>query len=118
MENENKKLGSEPAFPTQPETIVVEQQSYTYTDEKGNTQIGYNNVYGSKQNQGMSKRFYAACDAKDDFDEYCRPLQEAIVGRQAPNLTTEPLLHMEWVAEGIAKWKYMKADALLKQENE
>jgi hypothetical protein len=66
---------------------------------------------------GMSKRFYAACAAKDDFDKFSRRLQIGLIGRDTPDIDIDPVAYWEWCAEGRAKWKYMQADELLKQEN-
>ena len=62
MENQNEKLGQEPAFPTESKQEVIGNKSYTFTNEMGNTEIGYQNVFCEIAQDGMSKRFYAACE--------------------------------------------------------
>ena len=63
MKNQNEKLGQESAFPTEPKQEVIGNESYTFTNEKGNTEIGYRNIFDKIPQNGMSKRFYAACAA-------------------------------------------------------
>lgn len=78
---ENKKLGQEPAFPT---------------SEFGNT------LPINSPQQGMSKRFYAACCAMQGI------LASSVFS------VGENIQSSEWVV----KTSYKYADELLKQENE
>ncbi len=82
---------------------------------------------GISHTPGMSKRFYAACAVLDDFDTFKLSIQELIVGREAPkhkpanpanNITIKysSKEYLQWLIEGRAKWRYMQADELLKQE--
>ena len=100
MENQNEKLGQEPAFPTEPKQEVIGNKSYTFTNEMGNTEIGYQNVFGKIVQDGMSKRFYASCAA----------MQGILAGiKTSKNIAPD--------AERIIKDAYILADELLKQEN-
>lgn len=63
MKTEEEKLGQEPAFPAESIDIVVERVSYNYIDEFGDEKIGYTDKHAKKIQNGMSKRFYAACAA-------------------------------------------------------
>ena len=63
MENQNKKLGQEPAFPSEPYSIVIGKSSFNIIDEDGIEHTYYSNQLMNKTQKGMSKRFYAACMA-------------------------------------------------------
>ena len=92
--SENKiKLGQEPAFPSEPKEVVIGQTSYNVIDENGKQQIMYQNQFGKELQNGMSKRFYAAC---------C-----AMQGLIAVGYTSEEL---------IAKQAFIQADILLQEE--
>lgn len=80
---ESKKLGQEPAFPT---------------SEFGNT------LPINAPQQGMSKRFYAACAA----------MQGILSGMDCQSMVE----YRSTDTEGVVSLAYMMADELLKQENE
>lgn len=101
-----EKLGTEPAMP-----------------------VRHLNCNGQidKQNMGMSKRFYAANNTADDFLQLPFAMQETIIGESYPvhnvgggvvTITERSEKYLELVLKGAAKWRYMKADELLTQENE
>lgn len=94
------KKGQEPAFPSEEENIVIGQTPFSYTDDNGVAQTGYNNEFGKIVNLGISKRFYAACAAMQG-------LLSAYSGDK----------HLPSDNEIISS-AYDLADELLKQENE
>jgi hypothetical protein len=102
---ETCKINNEPAFPTKPKQIVVGQQSYNYTDNKGNNQIGYNNLFGEQVLDGMSKRFYAACAAMQGI------LAGATFNHRINSDSVDVFNHI------VVESAYILADELLKQEN-
>lgn len=96
MENENKKLGSEPAFQTE---VNHENGEIMGVLQTGNTTALY---------PGMSKRFYAACAAMQGMlsnMEY--QIRSAKVAETHRKKADEWLVHTA----------YSLADELLKQEN-
>lgn len=103
------KLGSEPAFPERVWELDGQGNQYYY------------------DKSGMDKRFYAACAVKDDFDDFTLELKEKIVGEEVPRtsqieddlnlIDVYSIEYAQWKAKGRAKWRYMQADELLKQEN-
>jgi len=94
-----QKLGQDPAFPSSTDVVVSQL------------------VRNGQSPEGMSKRFYAACNVEDDIEEYVFPLMQAINTRIAPDKEEKPNEFMKWVAETRAIWRYMQADELLKQED-
>lgn len=93
-----EKLGQETAFPTKPQSVVIGNESYTYFDEKLNQCVGYRNIFGEVQNNGMSKRFYAACMA-----------MQGLFANSHPMFVNAGM-------ESLIKQAYYAADELLKQE--
>lgn len=98
---DKEKLGQEPAFPTEPIDVVVGQHSYNYQDENGNSRIGYQNEFGKQTQQGMSKRFYAACAAMTGILS-----NENVLNGKTSNGPSE-----------FVRLAYKCADEILKQEN-
>lgn len=101
---ERKKIRQESAFPTKPTQVVIGKESYTYQDENGRDHTGYRSMFGEVQNNGMSKRFYAACVAMQGMLAHptiypCRKEDE----------------HLTW-KEVMVKEAYEIADELLRQE--
>lgn len=94
-----EKLGQETAFPTKPQSVVIGNESYTYFDEKLNQCVGYRNIFGEVQNNGMSKRFYAACMAMQGL--LANPQFRVDVGGSPKK---------------IIEYAFSQADELLKQE--
>ena len=89
------KLGQEPAFPTKSKRIVVGRTEVTTANSDGSTSTYYHNEYGDLCQDGMSKRFYAAC--------------AALIGIIANNTFLGEYKHQVNAA-------YQYADELLKQE--
>ena len=67
-----------------------------------------------KQINGMSKLFYAACAAKDDFDNLLMDWQIEIVGEEPYAKTLQEMI--QWKARGRARWKFIQAQAMLEEE--
>lgn len=97
------KLGSEPAYPCKEEGIVIGRTSFIYQDDKGVTQSGENNTYGTIDHPGMSKRFYAACCAMQGI---LSANPQCLYGNISMPVPSE-----------VAKLAYEYADELLSQEN-
>ena len=116
MENQNEKLGQESAFPTEPKQEVIGNESYTFTNEKGNTEVGYQNIFDKIPQNGMSKRFYAACTAMQGL------LVNYKISIGIPNVNQnsmeDSLKREKQVIKDIITKSYELADELLKQENE
>lgn len=78
----------------------------------------------SERNEGMSLRDYFIAHIGDenqgDADaDYGPWVKEAVVGRKRPNGTTDGWLAvLEFEAEFRAKWRVMRADAMLKAREE
>ena len=115
MENQNEKLGQESVFPTEPKQEVIGNEFYTFTNEKGNTEIGYRNVFCEIAQDGMSKRFYAACTAMQGL------LVNYKISIGIPNVNQnsmeDSLKREKQVIKDIITKSYELADELLKQEN-
>ena len=65
-------------------------------------------------NDGMSKLFYAACAAKDDFDHLLMDWQIEIVGEEPYAKTLQEMI--QWKVRGRAKWRFIQAQAMLEEE--
>lgn len=91
-ENTNEKPTNPSAFP-----FVVEYHRHSET------------------NEGMTLRDYFASKAKDDFDDLDYDLKEIIVGRKCPDKVLKQKADPNIPFEFDAKWKFIQADALLKQ---
>lgn len=94
---------------------------------RGEPAFGNISQSNEKEYPGMSKRFYAANNTADDFLQLPFALQESIIGESYPvhnigggvvTITERSEKYLELVLRGSAKWRYMKADELLTQENE
>jgi hypothetical protein len=71
--------------------------------------------------QGMSLRDYFATQA-DPGDiwvgaEIPSKVLEELMGRDPPNFMADPLANAQYWAEATAKWKYMMADAMIKERS-
>ena len=99
MEN---KLGQESAFPAKSKRIVVGRTEVATANSDGSASMHYHNEYGELYQDGMTKRFYAACAA----------MQGLLAN--ASMIDNHSLQGAEW----IAKHAFIQADELLKQENE
>lgn len=59
--------------------------------------------------------FFASLMADEPGDaDYTNAVKEALVGRSHPGNSKGPLAILEFDAEWRAKWRYMRADAMLR----
>ena len=66
---------------------------------------------------GMSMRDYFAAALPDEVDaeagDYTDTVKAALLGRPCPSLMENPLAVLEFEAEFRARWRYIRADAML-----
>lgn len=96
---ENKKLGQEPAYPSE-----FDPQTMSFT---GCKDIEFKKEY-EKHTCGMSKRFYAACSA----------MRGLLANSTVASKLHEHDVPQEEQINSIIKASYEYADKLLEQENE
>ena len=96
--------GQEPAFPTE---VGFEKGVPVEAFQTGNNTAQY---------PGMTKLFYAACAAKDDFDHFLMDWQIEIVGEEPYAKTLQEMI--QWKVRGRAKWRFIQAQAMLEEEEE
>lgn len=80
-----------------------------------NQATGESTVYECRP--GLSRLDYFAAHAEVD-PEYTVAYAEAVVGRPCPNYITDVISNAKWWAEFEAKMKFIKAEAMLKAEEE
>lgn len=68
---------------------------------------------------GMSLRDYFASQIRmeADAEDFATEIKEAAVGRPCPGWLSSPLECLKWHAEWRAVWRYMQADAMLKERS-
>jgi hypothetical protein len=64
---------------------------------------------------GMTLRDFFVASIGDDLDgaDIALEIKEAVLGRSAPKWKTDPVGFMQFEAEFRAKWRGMRADAML-----
>ena len=73
-------------------------------------------IYGRA---GMAMRDYFAANlpSDDDEDDFGIEIKVALVGRHCPLWSVDALGCLAWIAEWRAKWRYMRADAMLAERD-
>lgn len=75
------------------------------------------NVYVEKYEDvpGMTLRDFFVASIGDDLDgaDFALEIKEAVLGRSAPKWKTDPVGFMQFEADFRAKWRGMRADAML-----
>lgn len=74
-----------------------------------------NELFGQKSIfKGMTLRDYFAASVQDESDDYSDMVKEKFLGRACPSLKDDVVGVMEFEAEFRAKWRLMRADAMIK----
>lgn len=63
---------------------------------------------------GMTLLDHFASSLQDESDDFSDMVKERLLGRPCPSLKDDTVGVLEFEAEFRAKWRYMRADAMLK----
>ena len=65
----------------------------------------------------LRDHFAASLPGDDDSDDFGIEIKVALVGRTCPFWSVDALGCLAWIAEWRAKWRYMRADAMLAERD-
>lgn len=67
--------------------------------------------------EGMSLRDYFASNLADEDEDFTDTVKQRMLGRPCPSLADDAVGVLEFEAEFRAKWRYMRADAMLAERS-
>jgi len=68
-------------------------------------------------NEGMTLRDYFAAAIQDEAEDYGMAFKVAFMVRPCPDWSTDPVGCLQWEAEWRAKWRGIRADAMIAERS-